>query len=191
MASVLGRWKLFRPTIEPKPPPSAMPRISSMSVSTLSGPSREDHDAAPVERRLHHVPDPIRQRCDRNAFGLVDLARGVLLDVIGRRLYLDHVRAELRGDLRGIGHNVDRGFALPSKCPSRADTTRRPPRDPRLWLPRSISLDLLVHLVAQARARVDREADGRATEAQRIIYGTRNRRAGIRQIRQADPSCSA
>ena len=43
---------------------------------------------------------------------LVDLLRLVLLDVSLRRLDLDDVRAELRGDLRGVGADVDRRLAL-------------------------------------------------------------------------------
>src|SRR3989442_594776 len=48
-------------------------------VVFLGGPAGEDHDAAPVEGRLHDVPDPLGQRLDRNLLGLVHLLRRRLL----------------------------------------------------------------------------------------------------------------
>ena len=52
------------------------------------------------------------QGSDRDFLGLVDLAGGIQLDVLGRRLDLDDVGTELAGDLRGIGDDVDSGLAL-------------------------------------------------------------------------------
>ena len=43
---------------------------------------------------------------------LVHLSRRVLLDVRGGELHLDDVGAELGGDLRGVGRDVDRRLAL-------------------------------------------------------------------------------
>src|SRR5712671_2770415 len=63
----------------------------------------EDDDAAAAERTLHHVLHAVGQRGDRDLLRLVHLLRRLLLDVFGRRLDLDDVRAELGGDLRRGG----------------------------------------------------------------------------------------
>src|SRR5207247_6842457 len=45
----------------------------------LGGPVGEDHDAAPVEGRLHDVPDPLDPPLDRNLLHLVHLLRRPLI----------------------------------------------------------------------------------------------------------------
>ena len=166
--------------IEPKPPPSAMPRISPSTPSRVLGlAAREDDDAPAVEGALHDVAHALGQRGDRDALLLVDLLRGFLLDVVGRRLHLDEVRAELRGDLRRVGARRRSRSRPPSRCRSRAGRTRpRPPRPTRLRLLGELA-DLPVHLVARGRAGVDREADRRAAEAQRVADAARDRRARV------------
>src|SRR5438309_3669249 len=52
-------------------------------VVFLGGPAGEDHDAAPVEGRLHDVTDPLSQRLDRDLLGLIHLLRRRLFQVIG------------------------------------------------------------------------------------------------------------
>src|SRR5438132_4863722 len=52
-------------------------------VVFLGGPAGEDHNAAPVEGRLHDVTDPLGQRLDRDLLGLVHLLRRRLFQVIG------------------------------------------------------------------------------------------------------------
>src|SRR2546428_9516923 len=82
------------------------------AVVFLGGPAGEDHDAAPVEGRLHDVPDPLGQCLDRNLLGLVHLLRRRLLQVIGRQLHLDDVGSQLGRDLRRIGDDVERRLAF-------------------------------------------------------------------------------
>src|SRR5712671_4998024 len=115
----------------------------------------EDDDAAAAERTLHHVLHAVGQRGDRDLLRLVHLLRRLLLDVFGRRLDLDDVRAELGGDLRRIGADVDRGLALLRQAAAARvapDDDREADRLGRLGqLPQ-----LHVHLVAEAAARIDR-----------------------------------
>src|SRR5262249_10152764 len=108
--------------------------------------AREDHDAPTIERALHDVLDALRDRADRDALLLVDLLRLGLLDVRGRHLDLDDVRAELRGAVCRVGDDVDRGLAFLRE--SRA--ARIGPDDDReaglLRLDREAA-ELLVHLL--------------------------------------------
>ncbi len=46
--------------------------------------AREDDDAAPAERALHHMLDALGRCADRNVLGLVDLLRGRLFDMGAR-----------------------------------------------------------------------------------------------------------
>src|SRR5207249_7461895 len=84
-------------------------------VVFLGGPAGEDHDAAPVEGRLHDVPDPLGQRLDRNLLHLVHLLRRRLLQMIGRQLHLDDVGPQLGRDLRRIGDDVESRLAFPAR----------------------------------------------------------------------------
>jgi hypothetical protein len=74
-ASALGRWNALRPMIEPKPPPSAMPRISSSTPRCPSLAAREDDDAAAAERACT-TWRCARPACDRDLLALVDLLGG-------------------------------------------------------------------------------------------------------------------
>src|SRR5512146_510688 len=56
-------------------------------------PSRENDDAMPVERALHHMFDPFGQCLDRNLFGFVDFLGRRLLEMGRRKLDLDEVCA--------------------------------------------------------------------------------------------------
>ena len=111
--SARGRWKALRPMIEPNAPPSARPFTSSSSargVAVLA--AREDDDALAVEGALDAVTHAVGERLDRHVVLLEDLLRLGLLDVRRRRLDLDDVRAELRGDLRRVRRHVDRRLAF-------------------------------------------------------------------------------
>jgi hypothetical protein len=88
-----------------------MPRISSSTASAALGrAAREDDDAAVAEGGLHDVRDALGQRADGDA--LVVLLGGALVHQRGGRLHLDDVRAQLGGDLRGVGHHVHGGLGL-------------------------------------------------------------------------------
>jgi len=165
--------------MEPKPPPfrDAADLVQHAGL-VLGLAAREDHDAPPVEGALHHVAHALGQRADRDLVLLVDLLRGLELDVLGGRLHLDEVRAELRRDLRGVGHDVDRRLALLRD----ARAARVGPDHDReahgLGFLGELA-DLLVHLVSHARGRVDGEADRGAAEAQRVAHAAGDRRARV------------
>src|SRR5262245_13102521 len=145
--------------------------------------AREDHDAATAEGALHDVTRAIRERADRDLLRLVDFLRGLLLDLLGRRLDLDDVRAELSCDLGRVGADVDRGLALLAQRAA----ARIAPHDDRetgrlrLFGDRA---QLHVHRVALVAARIDREADRGATEAQRVVDRTRDRGLRVRSAVQ-------
>src|SRR6185503_18025610 len=118
----------------------------------------EDDDSAPGEGALHDVTDALGERADGDLLLLVDLLRGRLLEVRGRRLHLHDVRAELAGDLRRVGDDVDRGLPL-LRDPRAA---RIGPDDDGQALPLRLlgeAADLVEHLVPRRRGGVDREAD--------------------------------
>ena len=176
--------------IEPKPPPSRMPRISSSTrVVPLRLAAREDHDAAAVEGALHDVADALGERRDRDALPLVDLLRGVLLDVRGRRLHLD--RRARRAARRSARRRRRRRSPSrpPSRCPSRADTTTRRRRGPCASPPRRARGSAAYISLRARRGRVDREADRRAAEAQRVVDAAGDRRGRIGCRRRASRSC--
>ena len=94
--------------IEPKPPPSAVCRFSSSTASTpLASPPEKMTMRRPSKALWTTCCTRSASVADLDALGLVDLARRVLLDEVRRRLDLDDVRAELGGDLRGVGAHVD------------------------------------------------------------------------------------
>src|SRR3990172_2820462 len=92
--------------------------VEDRLVVLLGGAAREDDDAPAVEGRLDHVAHALGQRRDRHAGLFVDLLGLRLLNVLGGRLDLDDMRPELRGDLRGVRHDVDRGLPPPSDRPA-------------------------------------------------------------------------
>ena len=78
------------------------------------------------------------------------------------------MRAELGGDVRGVGHHVHRGLPLLAqpRAPGIRPDHDREPRPLGLFgdLP-----ELLIHLAAVGRARVDGVADPAAPEAKRLL----------------------
>ena len=147
----------------------------SSSFGVLRLAAGEDHDALAVERALHHVPHAVGQGLRRDRVLLEDLLGLGLLDVVLRRLDLDDVRAELAGDLRRVGDDVDRRLALLARCPRRADTPRRPSEGRTSFASSDELAEFFVHRVAGARARIDRVADRRAAEAHRVLHARRHR----------------
>src|SRR5215470_4502684 len=128
------------------------------------GAARENDDAAAVERRLHDVPHALGERADRHLRRFVDLLRRRLLEVRRRQLHLDDVRAELRGDVRGVRRHVNGRLALLREARAarvRPDDDRQPVGLGFLRL----GADLLVHLQPVLGARIDREADRDAAQA--------------------------
>src|SRR5690606_5562771 len=107
---------------------------------------------------------------------LVCLLRVLELDVARGRLDLHDVGAELAGDLRGVGDDVDRGLALLGEIAARVG-----PDDGRqadLARLADEVAEVLVHRVPELRARIDGVADGRAAEAERVLDGRGERGAG-------------
>src|SRR6185312_8237038 len=133
-------------------------------VRALGLAAREDDDALAVECTLHAMLHAVAEGLRRDAVLLEDLLRLGLLDVVLRRLDLDDVRAELRRDLRRVTADVDRGLAVLGD----AGAARVGPDDG--WKSNRFGLqdelaESFVHLVARARAGINRVADGRAAEA--------------------------
>src|SRR5207253_1757120 len=117
-------------------------------------------------------------RRDGDALLIVDLLGRRLLDVRRRQLHLDDVRAQLAGDLRRVGDDVDRGLALLGE-PGAARVRPHHHREPLLLGLLAERADLLVHRVAQVRPRVDREADGGTAEPERVVDAARDRRTRL------------
>ena len=80
------------------------------AVEVLRLTAREDDDALAVEGRLHDMGDALGQG------GAIEVRvaflRGFQADHFGRRLHLDDVGAHQRGHVRGIGADVEGGFAI-------------------------------------------------------------------------------
>src|SRR5207247_4743049 len=130
--------------------------------------AREDDDAPTVEGALHDVAHALGECRDRDALLLVDLLGRRLLDVRRGRLHLDDVSTELGGDLGGIGDHIDRRLALLREH----RTARVGPDNHREALPLGLQgqvAELLIHLVPERGARVDREADRDATESEGVV----------------------
>src|SRR5713101_3493005 len=81
-------------------------------VGALRLAAREDDDALPVERALHHVAHAFGEGLDGDVVFLEDLLRFRLVDELGGRLDLDDVRAELAGDVGGVPGHVHRRLPL-------------------------------------------------------------------------------
>src|SRR5256712_6766574 len=147
-------------------------------VVFLGGPAGEDHDAAPVEGRLHDVPDPIGQRLDRNLLHLVHFLRRRLLQVIGRQLHLDDVGAQLGRDLRRIGDDVERRLAFLADLAAAGIG----PDNERQAMPFGFFPDLaglLVHALPVRRSGIDGEPYRHAAEPQRVPHAARDRRRRV------------
>src|SRR5271157_5373695 len=107
-ASSFLRWNELRPMIEPKPPPSRMARASSKTCSSLV--------AAPPEKITIRCPlNALCKRGNRDLLLLIHLLGVGKLDLSGRKLHFDDIRAELSGDLGGIGNHVDCRLSLPGE----------------------------------------------------------------------------
>src|SRR3990170_2049824 len=147
--------------------------VEDRLVVLLGGAAREDDDAPAVEGRLDDVAHALGQRRDRHAGLFVDLLRLRLLDVLGGWLDLDDMRPELRGDLRGVRHDVDR--RLPLLADRRAAWVGPDHRDEAVGLGLGDHLAaLLVHGLRVGRARVDREAHGDAAQPERVLDRARH-----------------
>ena len=55
---------------------------------------------------------PFRQCLDGDALRVINFLGRGLFEEFRRELHLDHLRAELRGDLGGVGHDINRGFPV-------------------------------------------------------------------------------
>src|SRR5437867_6888280 len=147
-------------------------------VVFLGGTAGEDHDAARIEGRLHDVPDPFGQRLDRDLLGLVDLLRRRLLQVISRQLHLDDVGAQLGGDLRRIGDDVERRLAFLAHLAA----ARIGPDYERQAMPFGFFpylAGLFVHDFAVRRPGVDGEPHRHAAKPQRVAHAAGERRDGV------------
>src|SRR5437867_2948419 len=147
-------------------------------VVFLGGPAGEDHDASPVEGGLHDVPDPFGERLDRDLLGLVDLLRRRLLQVISRQLHLDDVGAQLGGDLRRIGDDVERRLAFLAHLAA----ARIGPDYERQAMPFGFFpylAGLFVHDFAVRRPGVDGEPHRHAAKPQRVAHAAGERRDGV------------
>jgi hypothetical protein len=88
--------------------------------------------------------------------------------MVGRQLDLDDVRAQQRGDLRGIGGDVDRRLAvLRHALAARVGPDHRGDALGRGLL--AHGADLLEHLQRAIRAGIDGEADRRAAQPERVV----------------------
>src|SRR5881296_4326033 len=147
-------------------------------VVFLGGPAGEDHNAAPVEGRLHDVTDPLGQRLDRNLLHLVHLLRRRLLQVIGRQLHLDDVGPQLGRDLRRIGDDVESRLAFLADLAAAGVG----PDHERQAVPFRLFSDLaglLVHALAVRRSGIDGEPHRHAAEPQRVAHAARDRRRRV------------
>src|SRR6185312_16052444 len=99
---------------------------------------------------------------------LVRFLRLWLLQVRAWQLDLNDIGAELRRDLRCVGHHVERGLAL--LADSRAARVRPYHHGETMRL-RFFSdlLELLIHLAPSRRAGINRKTDRSASQAERVV----------------------
>ena len=90
--------------------------IEHCIVAVFLGAAGEDHDAMAVEGGLHHMPDALGQRGARHVSFFVSLLGLGLLEVFRGQFHLDHVRAQFRGNVGGVGGHVQRRLALLGKA---------------------------------------------------------------------------
>src|SRR5262249_35132363 len=127
---------------------------------------------------LHDVLHAVGQRRDRDLLALVHLLRRVLLDVVGRRLDLDHVRAELRGDLGRVGADVDRRLAgLAEALAARIAPDHH--GEPVVLRPPGRAARPAYLPFAPPAAGENRKADAPAAEPQRVLDRPGDRRLRI------------
>src|SRR5690625_851003 len=164
-------------------------------IGALGAAAREDDEAPTGKRRLHHVGDASGKGRDIDALLFVDLAGFLLFDVVGRRLHLDDVRAEQRGHVSRISGHVDRRFALLREV---AAPWIGPDDDGEAQGFRLLCHlpDFFNHREAIVGAWVDRETDGRATEAEGVPNATRKRlvlgrRVAVRRVDLEDGRISS
>ena len=120
------------------------------------------------------MSDPRRQGRYVDPLGLVDLLRFRLLDMIGRRLDLDDVGADQGGDLRRIRGDVDCRLALFRQVAAARIGPHHDHQADRLRLARELA-NFLDQLVLIFRAGINREADRRTAETQRVLDRGRHR----------------
>src|SRR5438552_2360934 len=72
--------------------------VENHLVVVLLGPAGEDDNPRPIEGALDNVADTAGERVNRHRSLDVGLAGFLLLDVGGRQLDLNNMRAELGGD---------------------------------------------------------------------------------------------
>src|SRR5439155_27183228 len=143
--------------------------VQQLLVVFLLRAPREDHDAPSVERGLHHVPHPIGQRRHGDRVFLVSFPRLLLFDVLGWKLHLEDVGAELGGDVGGVGDDVDAGLArLAYAGPARIAPDHYGEAESLGFLRHRP--DLLVHSLGVGGPRVDREPDRAAAKAERVTH---------------------
>ena len=136
------------------------------AVEVLRLAAGEHHDAAAVERALHHVLDALGQRGAVDL--LVALLRGFQADHRGRRLHLDDVGAHQRGHLRRIGADVERGLRGAIEVAAARIAPHHDGEAGRLRLGGQFAQFL--HLgEGVLAAGIDGEADRGAAETQRVL----------------------
>src|SRR5665213_2990460 len=117
----------------------------------------EDDDTAAGESTINDMANALRRGCNRNVLLLEHLAGGILLDMRGRQLHFDDVRAELSRDLDRVADHIDPGFAFLAQTRS----ARIGPDDdskPVALCFLGVSAELPVHFKLMCRSRIDREA---------------------------------
>ena len=123
----------------------------------------------PAKRRLHDVLDARGERRDVDVGLLVGGLRFGLPQDVGRRLDLDDVGAEQGGHMGGVGADIHRRLARLVELAAARVGPHDDGEADRLGL-LGHRPDLLHHLVLVLGARIDREADRRAADAQRILH---------------------
>src|ERR1700677_200823 len=81
------------------------------SVVGNGGAAGENGDAAAVEGALDNMLDAFGEGGEGDFFLFVNFARGLLLELVGRQLDFDDVRAQFGGNVGGVAANVEGGFA--------------------------------------------------------------------------------
>ncbi len=130
--------------------------------------AREDHDPPPSKRALNHVRHALGERGDRHFLRLIHLAGRVLGDVGRRQLDLDDVGPQLRGDVGRIGTDVDRGFVFLLQNGTARIGPDHHGQAATLGLMSEVA-QLAVHFETLFGARIDREANGRASQSHGVV----------------------
>ena len=109
----------------------------------------------------------LSQRADGDFFFLVDLLRFRLFDESGRRLHLDHMRAEESGEMRSIGGDIDGGFAVFAQAFAAWVAPHHNRKATGFCFRRQLA-DFFHLVVGLVTTGIDSEANRRTAEAQRI-----------------------